>query len=476
MTKELETKVNNEWLIQRTGDPFADIGGYVIQYLLENGVTKDKDISQLIEWMTNVYVKKWGGKLNAFFLNSTITQPAFVGERKTVETLGYFKKMLDNELPYKKGYCRISGVNTKLFPAGRDNHILSGSGTFINFNAAHEAGLFLSKEMLIRIFFLPFGILQLGDKIGLIYSNNDTVTKYFVEENCKKNFLNLSQNTEGVLKSDFGNPANALFAFVDQCLKGISKVIDFDEETGISKESINLNLMHFTNFGASPEIVIYSVPALVFDFYARCHSKSNREDWTKFVRSFYRNSKFKDAIFNEENQSWESKKETVGFDSYKTWRNPIYENLLNNQPLFRLFLKWSIKHRIRFEIIELYQTLIRNMDKKAISKIKELADFIVVGREDDYIKKATTKLNGQKSPSELRRYFLTLIHDNFNQGKKDPLITLEEFVEYLFPEGSNWKEIRDLLLIAIYQKMHTENIKIALELAETESDSINETE
>ena len=476
MIKELELKVNDEWLTQRTGDPFADIGGYVIQYLLENGVTKGKDISQLIEWMTNVYVNKWGGKLNAFFLNSTITQPAFVGTRKTTETLAYFRKLLNNELPYKKGHCRISGVETHLFPAGRDNHILSGSGTFINFNAAHEGGLFLSKEMLIRTFFLPFGILQLGDKIGLIYSNNDTVTKYFVEENCRKNLLNLSQNTEGVLKSEFGNPANALFAFVDQYLKGINKAIDFDEETGISKESITLNLMHFTNFGASPEIVIYSVPALVFNFYARCQSRLNKDDWKRFTRSSYRSSKFKEAVFNETNQHWENKKESVGFDSYKTWTNPIYGSLLNDKSLLRYFLKWSVKHRIRFEIIELYQNLIRNMDKKAISKIKELADFIVVGRDADYIKKADKKLNGQKSPSELRRYLLTLLQENLNQGKKDPLITLDEFVEYLFPEGSNWKEVRDLLLIAIYQKIHEQNLKIEVELVEVESDSLNETE
>lgn len=474
MIKELETKVNSDWLTKRTGDPFADIGGYVIQYLLNNGVTKGKDISQLIEWMTNIYVNKWGGKLNAFFLNSTITQPAFKGDRKTSETLDYFRKLINNELPFKKGYCRISGVNTHLFPAGRDNHILSGSGTFINFNAAHEGGLFLSKEMLIRTFFLPFGILQLGDKIGLIYSNNDEVTKYFVERNCEKNLLNLSQNTEGVLKSEFGNPANALFAFVDQCLKGINKAIDFDEETGVSKESINLNLMHFTNFGASPEIVIYSIPALVFDFYARCHSRLNKTDWTKFARSGYRSSKFRDAVFNETTQNWENKKESVGYDDYKTWRNPIYEALLNNQSLIRYFLKWSVKHQIRFEIIELYQILIRNMDKRAISKIKELADFIVVGRDTDYIKKADKKLNGQKTSAELRRYLLTLIQDNLNQGKKDTLITLDEFVEYLFPDGANWKEVRDLLLIAVYQKIHEQNLKIEIELIETEAELINE--
>jgi CRISPR-associated protein Cst1 len=474
MTTSNQQYSTSEWFVKVTGDPFADIGGFVIKYLSENGTTKGKSISQLIEWMTNVYVNKWGGKLNAFFLNSTITQPAFQGARKTTETLEYFRKLLNDELPYKNGCCRISGEKTKLFAAGRDNHILSGSGTFINFNSGHEAGLFLSKEMIIRTFFLPFGILQLGDKIGLIYSNNEVVTKYSVKENCSANISNLlNPNTEGVLKSEFGNPSNALFAFVDQCLKNIGKAIDFDEETGITKEDIHLNLMHFTNFGATPDIVLYSIPAIVFDFYARCHSKNNREDWTKFIRSFYRSSKFKDAVYNEENKNWESKKDSIG-DSYKTWRNPIYEKLLNNEPIRSYFLKWSVKHQMRFEIIELYQILIRNMDKRAILKIKELADFIVVNRDTDYIKKADKKLNGQKTASELRRYLLTLIQDNLNQGNPNPLIKLEDFVEYLLPEGTNWREVRDLLLIAVYQKIHEQHLKIEVELAETESDSINE--
>ena len=471
--KQIELVNSKDWLTKQTGDPFADIGGFVIEYLLESGVTKGKTIVELIEWMTDIYVNKWGGKLNAFFLNSTITQPAFQGERKKSETIDYFKKLLNNELPHKEGFCRIAGTHTQLFAAGRDNHILSGSGTFVNFNANHEAGLFLSKEMLIRTFFLPFGILQLGDKIGLIYSNNEIITYYFVSENCRNNILNLSQNTEGVLKSVFGNPANAIFAFADQCLKDIGKTIDFDGETGFTKESIDLNLMHFTNFGASPEIVLYAIPSTVFNFYARCQSRHNINDWTKFTRSFYRNSKFKDAVYNEDSQSWESKKEEIG-DSFKTWRNPIYQDLLEGKSILRYFLKWSEKHRIRFEIIELYQTLIRNMDKRAILKIKELADFIVINRDADFIKKADKKLNGQKTPSELRRFLLTLIQDNLNKGNEKPLITLEDFVEYLLPDGSNWREVRDLLLIAVYQKIHEQNLKIEVELVETEPDSNNE--
>ncbi|MEO9210892.1 MAG: hypothetical protein ABI208_07330 [Ginsengibacter sp.] len=73
-------KINNNWLIKPTGDPFADTGGFVIKYLWTLPHLKDRDIIGLIDYVANIYVNKWGGKLHAFFLNSTITQPAFKGQ------------------------------------------------------------------------------------------------------------------------------------------------------------------------------------------------------------------------------------------------------------------------------------------------------------------------------------------------------------------------------------------------------------
>ena len=76
------TKIHNDF-IKPTGDPFIDVGGYVIQHLGER--FPDKNIFELIEYATNVYVKQWGGKLHTYFLNSTITQPAFNAEKKIAE-------------------------------------------------------------------------------------------------------------------------------------------------------------------------------------------------------------------------------------------------------------------------------------------------------------------------------------------------------------------------------------------------------
>jgi len=94
------------------------------------------------------------------------------------------------------------------------------------------------------------------------------------------------------------------------------------------------------------------------------------------------------------------------------------------------------------------------MEKYTIQKIKELSNFIIDNRSDDEIKNAITKLNIAKSSQDFRGFLLKLIKQNYEDKNPNTLITIEDYVLYLFPDGTFWKDTRDLLLIAIYQKLH----------------------
>ncbi|MFD2569987.1 type I-B CRISPR-associated protein Cas8b1/Cst1 [Spirosoma soli] len=458
---------------QPTGDPFADVGGYVIAYLIQHDAYKHLSLLELIGKVTAIYVYKWDAKLNALFLNSTITQGAFDSNRKVSETVNYFEKLLSDDLIGKEGYCRISGQHTRLYKAGRDNHILSGSGTFVNFYASFEPGLYLSKEVIIQIFFVALGVVKLSDKIALIYSNNQSVTEFFVRENCRRNLLNLTSAPEpGLLSSEFTNPANALFGFAEQCISKMPDALAFNEESGIEGKDTDLNLLHFTNFGAGPTIDLYALPTNIFRFYASCLTIHNREDWQRFVRSYYSSSKFKTAKYRPNADAWiDDKGNAVEQDTYKNWRNRIYQKLLEGKPLHDEFIRWLWKRKqpLRFAIIEKYQLLIRNMEKRTLEKIKQLADFITVSRSEDDILKDVTKLNGCKNPNDVRQLLLRLVKRNYDANAKEPILTVEDYAYYLFPDGIGWKEIRDVLLIAVYQKMHELNL-LGLDTGETDDE------
>jgi CRISPR-associated protein Cst1 len=464
--------IDTDWLTRTTGDPFADVGGMIIKYL--SAQEPEKDILQLIKDVSDIYVNNWQGRINAFFLNSPITQPAYKEQQKRDETIRYYTQLINQQKEHIIGYCRISGRKTALYLAGRDNHILSGSGTFVNFHHNFQPGIYLSKEVLIRMFFVPLGLIQLSDKIALLYSNDDLVTEFFVARNVDANIRNIGiGRSEGVLKSDFRNPANALFEFAKDCIIEAKYATD-------RRENITINLYHFTNFGAKPEVKLYTFPATLFMFYSECiQNPDYRKDWLSLIYAYYRNSKYRDLKFNTATKSWESYKkgvieESFNYENFKSWRNLVYEVLLEGRSILGFIRTWSKKNKFNFGIVELYQLNIRNMQEKTISKIKSIADFIV-SQDENSIKKTITKLNGSRTNAAIRQLLLRMNVTNYLSGAKNPLFTLEEYVEYLFPEGANWKEIRDLLLIAIYQKLHEKQIPIQTGLPD-DDEELNDTE
>lgn len=444
-----QQNINLDWLTCRTGDPFADVGGLVIKILKEE--KKNNDIMQLIKDTTDIYVNDWKAKLNAFFLNSTITQPSYKGDRKTKETIIFFQELLNEEISYEIGYCRIIGQKTKLFNGGRDNQILSGSRKFINFHHAFQSGVLLSKEALIRMFFIPMGCVQLSDKVALLYSNNEDLIEYFIAENIAENSRGAATKvTEGIHRSEFKSPSSALFDFALRWIR---------EAKRSNLENTELNLYHFTNFGASPKVVLHNFSVALFTFYARVQHRTMKTDWNKFTHSYFRQKK---TEYKYETDTFEVtvKKEvqTLTYEEFKVWRNSIYESLIEGKSILRQMLNWVSKkgNPLNFEIVKLYQSILQNMNEKTLQIIERLADYVL--EDSSNIKKNVFNLKRPEKAYEFRDALRQLEEKNLEEKKPETLFSLEEYALELFPDGTYWREIQTLLLISIYQKMHEQKI------------------
>ena len=475
--KETYKTIDYKWLTKPTGDPFADAGGFAIEYLSEQ--YPDKDILELIRFITvDYYIKTWKGKLHIYFHNSKITNPSIkTDEARIEETMKLFEDIITEKEEVEFGFCRITGRETKLYTLGRESLILAGSGGFINFHHGFDDGLKMSKEIVIRMFFMPLATVLLQGKITLLYSNNLDVVKYWVKENCKKNKFRIgklinSDEDAGALKSEFTYVPNALFSFVDDMLSNLPDI----------KYNTSFTLYYCSNFIRKSELQIYQLPANVFLFYRTCMQPKFKTDWQNFVRSHYfDNKKYRGAKFNLQAGTFELIKskgtEIIDFEEYKQWSNRIYNKLLSNKSIIPEILRWSRKHPFKFEIVSIYQQNIMGMKKETINKIKELAVFLVREENADKIKKRIRALDSIKNAAGLRRFILRdVIAENYNSGNKEAILTLEDYINYLFPDGSHWSEIRDLLLIAIYQEMHERNL-ISEELkVDFESEEIEEIE
>jgi CRISPR-associated protein Cst1 len=475
--------IDYNWLITPTGDPFADIGGYVIKELEKR--FPDKDILELIEYITKIYVDKWKTSMYSFFLNSPVIQPAFKG-REFKETMQYFWSLINETNCRGMGVCRITGQRTKLFVAGRHNSILSGSGKFVNFHHSFEDGIMVSKEALIRFYFAPLGCISLNGKKGkrnvskiiLIHSYDEYFSEYFARTNFEPNLAAIGKNTStGILQSKCKSPGTALFRFIDMAMTNYNR-------KGGDKKNGSLTLYHFTNFKDIPEVTIYSISNQLFRFYSFTQGPKTKADWNSFVARYYRNSEFKDAKYNEKTNhvDFEEKEiiTTIPESDYKNWTNIIYNKLLNGQSILNEMLNRSKKNKFNFLIVKIYQIKIRNMKKETISKIEEMTEFIFSANNEAGIEKAIKELNKAYDSYSFRRFIIKNIVTKYyekyhNEDDTAPILKVKEYTDHLFPDTNLWKEIRDVLLISIYQKLHEKNIKLNLNTDNEEENEIYNT-
>ena len=104
------------------------------------------------------------------------------------------------------------------------------------------------------------------------------------------------------------------------------------------------------------------------------------------------------------------------------------------------------------------------MKEQTINKVKQLAEFIIqVTQERGDIKRHLNALSQATRASDLRAYLLKLVRLNYERNAEQPLITVDEYVDYLFSDDIGWGEVRDLLLLAVYEQLHKKQIFITLD-------------
>lgn len=465
--KQTYKNVDYGWLTKNTGDPFVDAGGYALEEVAR--LYPEQDILELIMTVANIYVDRWGGNLYSFFLNSTITNPIYKGnkkknrrERRKEETQKYYLSLLNDE-GGQSGFCRITGRQTMVFPAGRDNTVLTGSSTFVNFHHDFQSGIMLSKEVIIRSFFLPLACELLQGKLALISSNVPDICRFFSQWVCDQNFIAIGENcSESVLRAKSSSPGTALFRYADRVIK--QKKLEFDNVFG------NLTLYHFSNFGASPELMVYQLPFQVFGFYKFTQEGQYEDCWNSFISRHY---KKKGASYDDRSHTFQVKENkeiaVVTDENFKYWQNSIYEALLNGKSILPQMLDFVRKHEFVFQIVKVYVLNILNMKKETVDKIEKMADFIISSNDDRGIGKVLKKLDAATNSYLLRRIILKdVVAKNYDEGN-EVLVTVKDYVDYLFPDIDSWKETRDVLEIAVYEKLHEQHREIAVEPVENDA-------
>lgn len=439
-----------------TGDPFIDVGGLVLEAIQER--FPQKSTPEIFEFVTDIYIDKWKQKLHSIFhTNSKILNPSTRGKHRS-NTLEYLNYLFSNSRIEGciDGFCRTCGKESILYPNSREFLPISGSGAFVNFHHAHEIGSFLCNECSLKLYFVPLGVIQLGGQAGLLWLQTEEVRRVWRKTIIQENLNKIARNTsEGILKSEYRNPRNALFNLAGNVIQEIH-----DDE-----HSEFIQLICFTNFGASPNCEIFVLPHPVFKFLNKILIPFGKYWYSLVNRYFF----IKGVKWDRDESAWvkEKKKEKIvlGEAEYLNNRNMIYEKLLNNKSILRELLR-VYRERFEYEMTPFpiaiaihYAKEVLNMEKKQIQLIARISDVIFeMCRKENNFKRYLHLLEAPQKAYEFRGNLIRLIKVNFKNGNAEPLVRFQEYVELLLSDGRFWGEVRDLMLIYLYEKMHDEGV------------------
>ena len=99
------------------------------------------------------------------------------------------------------------------------------------------------------------------------------------------------------------------------------------------------------------------------------------------------------------------------------------------------------------------------MEQTQLDKIKKVGDFIAESIRLSQHDKRLRQLELAKNYADFRNILRYVIRDRIQQGTQEPLFSIDDYMEHLFPTSDNfaftpWRETRDLLLFRIYEQLH----------------------
>lgn len=425
-----------------TGDPFVDTGTTAIcEWLLKKNPDeiRSDDLSRIIEDLSEIYVQNdWSKHCHAMVLpnhgkicNPSLKKYSFEERKQKIKE--YFSNLVDSfTIPGEYGNCIACGRRSALRKIGRSEYPLLGSRAARNFFSYATDGMSICEACLFAVQVVPVASYKIGGRILLLHSNNPKIMKYWVANPVKsaKDQLLMKVFTGFFTPQGYTNYQNAMFDKLSEI------ILEYDENWYEMNPSITFYYFIGHNQKGSVEVIYF--PNEVFRFLAQVKTCKYFNDWRKIVRKGYQYTK-------------EGEDET----EFRNRRNLVYSYLLEKRSIVRYFIDFGERNIIgSWELLCLYLEEVRKMDAKRIEAIKNLADKIA-----DYIQKTNevnriTTLELVKNYYTLRNTLRIVEKRMIKAGFEDPLFTFDEYVELLFPEGSDWRETLDLILFRIYERLH----------------------
>lgn len=431
------------------GNPFVDAGVCgICEWLGRNvqpeDITKD-DLVRVVDEIVPImkpFDKKrpeahgWKNWISIFTNNHKLSNPSIKKDQRVPQFKSLLFKYIDEvEKLGQAGDCMGCGrrdANTWLTRTGVP---LTGSGN-CNYFPIFSEGAGYCSACAYAIQMSPLVFMATAGKFLTLHSNSWKALKSWARV-CVEDVRGqqLKQEITGCYTPGYANPRNGIFYMTREMLKYGEMRPD---------ENISMQVYCWTNYIQGPKLEVFYMPAPIFKFLRIVYMGKFNKAWQEIVRCGY--------LVN-----WDK---VESEDDYKNRTNRVYENLLQGISILGFFInRQHRKPRGNWELLSLYFKEVRSMEQARLEKIKQVGDLIADCIQESGSNKRLTRLEGAKSYETCRTVLLYIIRERIKQGKQNPLFSLDDYVEYLFPESEDfaatpWKETRDLLLFRVYERLH----------------------
>jgi CRISPR-associated protein Cst1 len=450
---------------QPIGDPMVEIGRLgLVEFCQKNKFENFEEIKQFVEKLFNIYTFKTSGRIGQVFSSNSKFTHNSTGKDLN-ERLQQAVELYDELLKESyTGYCLSCGKKDNLCNVSKTIFPLTTGNSNTNFTSNFSNQFLICKECMTSLFFTPINMKKIAGRMGFMISNNQEINTFWSEENIEGFNANLVKNIDSLVDSKINIFENFIYKTIEELQEeNLFGDITFYLISNVDKGS-EINLIHI--FENQMNFINQVAP----NFFKNSLPTKDKDEWNYLVFK-YSNKERKD---DGKNVKFED--EVIKNKDYKStmkYFNPLIKNFIQGKSIL-YFLK---QNHCSWHLTQIYLKEIQNMREERLLVLKKVADRLQELNDGDkeFIRKIVFPLERTKSHSEFREKLRELMR-KFLTKSNEPLFTAEEMVFQILPSGENWAETKDILLIALYEKLTLDDeIKEEFEKHITnEGDSENE--
>jgi len=454
------------------GNPMIEIGRLgLVEFCKKDKFDSLEELRDEVRKLFNIYTFKTSGRIGQVFSSNSKFTHNSTGKdlnERLKQALALYEELLNES---HNGYCLSCGQKDDLCSVSKTIFPLTTGNSNVNFTSNFSNKFLMCKKCMTSLFFAPINMQKTAGRMGFMISNNEEINRFWSENNIDEFNANIIKNVDSLVDSKINIFENFIYNIIEELQEEelfgditFYLISNVDIDSNIEVVHILEKNMRFIN-KVAPKFFKTKLTTKAKDEWNFLIFKYSSKDAQGKYRVRTEPKKALDKKLkiwvDAKNKSGQPIKEKIKFEddviekkNYKStikYFNPLIKNFIQNKSLLGIFKR----NKTSWHLTEIYLKEIVEMREERLNVIKKVADNLqALNKNDDkeFIRKVVFPIERTKSQSELRTKLREFMRKLLVVSDK-PLFTAEEMVLQILPNGESWYETKDILLIALYEKL-----------------------